>query len=123
MDILGLLHLAHVSAAILMASWAVGGSMVDAAAVLVVFAVGVDRCAVLALLKVLLWQPLTFHVSLHPEVWEQNEEEGSVHPDEVDDHGELVITAFHEVILGGVERYQDKLDLLGRNQELNEHLL
>lgn len=113
-DILGLLHLAHVSAAVLVAGGAVGGSVVDAVAVLVVFAVGVDSCAVLTLLNVLFRQPLTLHVSLDPEVGEEHEEEGSIHPDEVEDHGELVVTAVHEVILGGVEGYQNKLDLLGR---------
>ncbi len=123
MEFLSLLHLANVSAAILVASQAVGGYVVDAAAVLVVFAVGVDRRAVLVLLNVLFWQPLALHVSLDPEVGEQNKEEGSVHPDEVKDHGELVVTAVHEVILGGVERYEDKLGLLRRNQELAEHLL
>lgn len=99
---------------------AVGASVVDA--VLVVFAIGVDSCAVLTLFNVLFWQPLTLHVSLDPEVGEEHEEEGSVHPDEVEDHGELVVTAVHEVILGSMERYQDKLDLLGR-RESAKHLL
>ena len=114
------------SAAILMVSRAIAaavdGSMVDAVAillvfaVLVVFAVGVHSCAVLTLLNVMLGQPLTLHVSLDPEVGEEHEEEGTIHPDEVDDHGELVVAAVQEVILGGVKRYQDKLGLLGRNQ-------
>ena len=95
-------------AAVLMVSGAV-----DAVAVLMVFAIGDDSCAVLALHNVFLWQPLTLHISLDPEVGEEHEEEGSVHPDEVDDQGELVIAAGHEVILGGVKRYQDKLYLWG----------
>lgn len=99
-------------AAVLVVSRAVGGSILDAAAVLVVFAIRVHRCAVPTLLHVLLWQPLTLHVSLDPEVGEQHEEEGSVHPDEVDNHGELVVAAVHEVILRGVKRHQDKLGQL-----------
>lgn len=95
--------------------------MVDA--VLVVFAVGVDGCAILTLLNVLFGQPFTLHISLDPEVGEEHEEEGSVYPDEVEDHGELVVAAVHEVILGSMERYQDKLGLLGRNQESAKHLL
>lgn len=109
-------------AAVLVASGAVAGApVVDAVAVLVVFAVGVHGCAVLTLFNVLFWQPLTLHVSLDPEVGEEHEEEGSVHPDEVEDHGELVVAAVHEVILGSVERYQDKLGLLARNQESAKH--
>lgn len=103
-------------AAVLVATRAVGGPVVDAVAVLVVFAIGVDSCAVLTLLNVLFWQPLTLHVSLDPEVGEEHKEEGSIHPDEVDDNGELVIAGVHEVILGSVKRYEDKLDLLGGNQ-------
>lgn len=102
---------------------AVAGPVGDAVAVLMVFAVVVDSCAVRTLLIFLFRQPLTLHVSLDPEVREEHEEEGSVHPDEVEDHGELVVAAVHEVILGSVERYQDKLDLLGRNQESAKHLV
>lgn len=106
----GLLHLAQVAAAVLVASGAVACSVVDA--------VGVGGRAVRALLGSLFWQPLALHVSLDPEVGEEHEEEGSVHPDEVDEDGELVVAALHEVILGSVEGHQDKLDLLGRNQPL-----
>ncbi len=102
---------------------AVGGPVGDAVAIFVVFAIGVDSCAILTLLIVLFRQPLTLHVSLDPEVREEHEEEGSIHPDEVEDHGELVVAAVHEVILGSVERYQDKLGLLGRNQESAKNLL
>lgn len=100
-----------------MASRAVGGSVVDSVAILLVFTIGVDNSAIL-LLNVMFWQPLTLNVSLDPEVGEEYEEEGSVHPDEMEDHGELVVATVHEVILGSVERYKDKLGLLGRNQEL-----
>lgn len=100
---LGLLHLGHAGAAVLVQSGAVGGAVVDAVAVLVVFAVGVDGRAVLALFNLLLRQPLTLHVSLDPEVGEEHKEEGPVHPDQVDDCGELVVATVHEVILGGVE--------------------
>lgn len=117
LDTLGLFHLAHVRAAIFMTCRTVGGSVADAVAILVVLAVAVDSCAVLWLLNGLLWQPLTLHVSLDPEVGEEHEEEGSVHPDKVDDQGELVVTAVHEVILGCMKRYQDKLDLLEGNSE------
>lgn len=103
------------SAAVLVASGAVAGAVCGsmAAAVLVVFAVGVDSCAVLNRFHVLFRQPLALHVSLDPEIGEQEEEEGSVNPDEVDDDGELVVAAVHEVILGSMEGNQHKLDLVG----------
>lgn len=75
-----------------------------------VFAICVHSCAVLTRFR----QTLALNVSLEPEVGEQNKEEGTIHPDEVEDHRELVITAVHEVILGSMERYQHKLDLLRR---------
>lgn len=100
---LGLLHLGHAGAAVLVPSGAVDGAVVDAVAVLVVFPVGVDRCAVVALFNILLGQPLTLHVSLDPEVGEEHKEESSVYPDKVDDCGELVVATVHEVILGGVK--------------------
>lgn len=100
---LRLLHLAHVGAALLVQSATDDGAVVDAVAVLVVFPVGVRRRAVLTRLNVLLRQPFALHVSLDPEVGEEHEEEGSVHPDEVNDCWELVVAAVHEVILGGVE--------------------
>lgn len=144
--VLSLLHLAHVSAAVLVGSGAVagavGGPVVDAVAgaalvvrravagaILVAFAslvrccaVGVRICAVLTL-NVLLWQPLTLDVSLDPEVGEEDEKEGSVHPDEVDDHWELVVAAIHKVILGSMDRHQDELGLLERNQASADHLM
>lgn len=97
---LGLLHLGDAGAAVLVRSGAVDGAVVDA---VVVFPVGVDRRAVLTLFNILLRQPLTLHVSLDPEVGEENKEESSVHPDKVDDCGELVVATVHEVILGGVK--------------------
>ena len=100
---------------------AIAGAVADA--VLVVFAVGVGGCAVLTLLHVLFGQPFTLYISLDPEVGEEHEEEGPIDPDEVEDHGELVVAAVHEVILGSVERYQDKLGLSGRNQESAKNLL
>lgn len=110
-------------AAVFVGSRAVAGPVLDAVAVFVVFAVGVDSRAVLTLLNVLFRQPLTLHVCLDPEVGEEHEEEGSIHPDEVNDHRELVVAAVHEVILGSMERYQDKLGLLGRSQGSTKHLL
>lgn len=100
---LGLLHLGHTGAAVLMWSGAIDGAIVDSVAVLVVFPVGVDRRAVLTLFNILLRQPLTLHVSLDPEVGEEHKEESSVHPDKVDDCGELVVATVHEVILGSVK--------------------
>lgn len=104
-----------------MVSQAVAGAMVDTVAgdVFALFPVGVRRRAVHARLSVLLWKPLALHVSLDPEVGEEHEEEGSIHPDEVDDHGELVIAGVHEVILGSVKRHQDKLDLVGQKSITN----
>lgn len=66
-----------------------------------VFAVCVHSCAALTRF----WQTLALHISLEPEVGEQHKEEGTVHPDEVDDHRELEVAAVHEVILGSMERY------------------
>lgn len=109
------------SAAVLVVRTTVGGAVLDAVlmmfAVLVVFAVlvtcsvFVHSCAVLRLAGGLLWQALTLHVSLDPEVGEEHKEEGSIHPDKVEDDGELVVTAVHEVILSGMDGHQDKLDL------------
>lgn len=70
--------------------------------------------AVEARLGVLLGQPLSLHVCLVPEVGEEHKEEGAIHPDEVDEQGDLVVTALHEVILGGVKGHHHKLNLLDR---------
>lgn len=56
-------------------------------------------------------EPFAFGVGVIPEVGEQHEEDGTVHPDEVDDDWILVVTARHEVVLGDVQGDQDKLDL------------
>lgn len=49
------------------------------------------------------WQPLAFGVRLIPEIGEEHEEDGTIHPDEVDDDRILVVTAGHEVVLGDVQ--------------------
>lgn len=56
-------------------------------------------------------QPLALDVSLYPEVGEEEEEEDTVHPNEVDPNGNLVVTLFHEVVLADVNGDQDKLCL------------
>lgn len=124
---LSFFHLAVEGAAVLIVSGAVGSCvLVDAVtaaaliqfgifvdfSVLLVFSICVCHCAVLLFLDVLFRQPLTLHVGLDPEVGEEDEEEGAVHPDEVNDGGELEVTAVHKVILSGVEGDQDKLGLL-----------
>lgn len=85
--------------------------------VLQVFAVGhhVDGLAGRA---VRLWllggrgrQPLALDVGLYPEVGEEQEEEDTVDPNEVDPHGHLVVTLVHEVVLADVNGDQDKLRL------------
>lgn len=48
-------------------------------------------------------QPFTLYVGLNPEVGEEYEEEGSVHPDEVNEHGHLKVTLLHEVVLRDVK--------------------
>ena len=49
-----------------------------------------------------------------PEIGEEHKEDGAIHPDEVNNERVLVVTAGHEVVLGDVQRDQDKLDLGGR---------
>lgn len=56
-------------------------------------------------------QPFAFGVRMIPEIGEEHEEDGAIHPDEVDDDWVLVVTAGHEVVLGDVQRDHDKLDL------------
>lgn len=116
MNTLGLFHLARVRAAIFMTCRAVGGAVADSVALLVAFAVAVHGCAILALAIVHFWQALALHVSLHPEVGEEHEEEGSVYPDKVDECGELVVAVVHEVILGCVKRHEHKLGLSEDNR-------
>lgn len=56
-------------------------------------------------------QPLALDVGLYPEVGEEEEEEDTVHPNEVDPKGNLVVTLLHEVVLADVDGDQDKLRL------------
>lgn len=46
-----------------------------------------------------------------PEVGEENEEDDSINPDEVDEDWELVATGGHKVVLGDVDRDEHKLQL------------
>ena len=59
--------------------------------------------AIVTLFAVQLWQPFAFNVGLVPEVGEQNKEEGAVHPNEVDEQRDLIVTALHKVILRDME--------------------
>lgn len=123
---LGFLHFPGVRASVLVVLLPVGQ------AVLVMYAVAVShergsvgngrgsvgqscrRSAGLAFLSGLfgaLGQPLALDVGLVPEVGEEDEEEGAVHPDKVEDHRHLVITAGHKVILCSVKGHQHKLHL------------
>lgn len=56
-------------------------------------------------------QTLAFGVRMIPEVGEQDEEDDSVNPDEVDADGELVVAAGHEVVLGDVDGDNHELQL------------
>lgn len=56
-------------------------------------------------------RPVPLDVGLYPKMGEEEEEEGTVDPDEVDPQGNLVITLFHEVVLADVNRDQNKLGL------------
>lgn len=56
-------------------------------------------------------QALALGIRVIPEIGEQNEEDGAVHPDEVDNDWVLVVAAGQEVVLGDVQRDQDKLEL------------
>lgn len=59
-------------------------------------------------------QPFALGVGLVPEVGEEDEEDGPINPDEVDEDGELVLAAGHEVILGDVDGDNHKLCLGAR---------
>lgn len=48
-------------------------------------------------------QPLPLGVGMIPEIGEQDEEDGAIHPDEVDDERVLVVAAGHEVVLADVQ--------------------
>lgn len=56
-------------------------------------------------------QPFALGVGLVPEVGEEDEEDGPINPDKVDEDGELVLAAGHEVILGDVDRDDHELSL------------
>lgn len=85
-ETLSLLHFAYLGTTILIVSGAVIGTI--ACAILRMLAIashsGSIDLAIVAWLGVLLWQPLALDVGLVPEVGEQNEEEGAVHPNQVD---------------------------------------
>lgn len=66
-------------------------------------------------------QPFALGVGLVPEVGEKHKEESAIHPNEVDDDGDLVVTALHEVILGSMQRHKHKLDLVKR-EKMNNRL-
>lgn len=117
-QLLGFLHLTVVSASVLVVLLPVGK------AVLVMYAVAVSEgcgavgqdgtgLAFLSRLFGTLGKPLALHVGLVPEVGEEDEEEGAIHPDEVEDHRHLIVTAGHEVILCSVKGHQHKLHLEG----------
>lgn len=56
-------------------------------------------------------QPLSLSVRVIPEIGEEHEEDGAIHPDEVDNERVLVVAAGHEVVLADVQGDEDKLDL------------
>lgn len=59
-------------------------------------------------------QPFALGVGLVPKVGEEDEEDGPINPDEVDEDGELVLAAGHEVILGDVDGDNHELCLGAR---------
>ena len=56
-------------------------------------------------------KPFALYVGLHPKVGEEEEEEDTIHPDQVDPKGNLVVTSLHEVVLADVNGDQNKLRL------------
>lgn len=67
-------------------------------------------------------QPFALGVGLVPEVGEEDEEDGPINPDEVDEDGELVLAAGHEVILGDVDGDNHEL-CLGARQSRDKLLM
>ena len=59
---------------------------------------------------------VAIYVGLHPKVGEEKEEEHPIHPDEMDPHGDLIVTLFHEVVLADVNGDQDKLCLQNKRE-------
>lgn len=113
---LGFLHLTVVSASVLIVLLPIGQAILMVYTVAVGDgrgSVGQDGTALdfQSRLFATLGQPLAFHIGLIPEIGEEDEEEGAIHPDEVKDHRHLVITASHEVILCSVKGHQHKLHL------------
>lgn len=64
-------------------------------------------------------QPFALGVGLVPEVGEEDEEDGPIYPDKVNEDGELVLAVGHEVILGDVDGDNHKLRL-GARQSKNK---
>lgn len=56
-------------------------------------------------------QSFAFGIGLVPEVGEEDEEDGPINPDKVDEDRKLVLAAGHEVVLGDVDRDDHKLCL------------
>lgn len=56
-------------------------------------------------------EPLALDVGLYPKVGEEEKEEDTVDPNEVDPEANLVVTLFHEVVLADVNRDYNKLCL------------
>lgn len=54
-------------------------------------------------------QSFAFGIGLVPEVGEEDEEDGPINPDKVDEDRKLVLAAGHEVVLGDVDRDDHKL--------------
>lgn len=67
-------------------------------------------------------QPLALGVGLVPKVGEEDEEDGPINPDKVNEDGELVLAVGHEVILGDVDGDNHKL-CLGARQSKNKLLM
>lgn len=63
-------------------------------------------------------QPFALGVGLVPKVGEEDEEDGPINPDKVNEDGELVLAGGHEVILGDVDGDNHKL-CLGARQSKN----
>ncbi|KAI1236746.1 hypothetical protein IHE44_0014999, partial [Lamprotornis superbus] len=67
-------------------------------------------------------QPFALGVGLVPKVGEEDEEDGPINPDKVNEDGELVLAVGHEVILGDVDGDNHKL-CLGARQSKNKSFM
>lgn len=65
-------------------------------------------------------EPLALDVGLYPKVGEEEEEEDTIDPNEVDPEGNLIVTLFHEVVLADVNGDYNKLRL---KQEQSDGML